>query len=315
MKPNRNSDMVPEIRHSFKDHLATRDEKTIRWADPKTITRAVEFTLSGRTLLVTGDFGVAGYQTSGPQSFESWGASHFDYWAEKCCASGTGGGREWNAELAEHRVRDIPKEMGFGKHDTLKFNESEAWFNSGTQEDWEAWLNDRGDDFELEFSDHCEIGIDIAYNVIVHVTALRMALEQLGCSIPDVHWIPQCVSFEDWGDEPCKSPVDAAERLFRDEDFSDEIWDNKHELIREGKTTINLHGCVRTTDPLEGDQQFDGYEPGSEYWKRNDQYRVVTITTSFQVGPAIDGDSKVANDGACQLDPEASSSSSETSTG
>lgn len=322
MKPPRMADMAADIEASFKNHVVTRGEKTIRFADPKTITRAVEFTLSGRALLVTGDFGVAGYQTGSPQSFEFWGNSDFDYWATKCCASSIGGGREWNADLAEHYIRSLPKALDFGPHDEKKFNEAEPWFNSGTQEDWLAWLGDCGGDFELEFSDHTEIGMDISYNVVAHATALRMALALIK-NEEKLYWIPQCVSFEDWGDDPCKSPVDAAERLFRDEDFSNEVWDNKHELIREGKTSINLHGCVRTTDPLEGDAQFDGYEPGSEYWKKNDQYRVVTITTSFQVGPAIpfpslvpaiDGETKVANQAVCQSDQEPGSSSSETST-
>jgi hypothetical protein len=276
--------MADEIVASFKNHVATMSDNTIRFADPKTITRAVEFILSGRTLLVTGDFGVAGYQTSGPETFQFWANSNFSYWADKCRASSSGSGYEWNAELAEHRIREIPKECGFSEELTATFNDEEPW-KLPDEESWIGWLKgaELDETYTFDPSDYTQIGRDVAYNVIAHATALRLALKQLSES---VHWIPDVIPIEDYEEEPQKSPQDAVEVFLRD---YEEAWDDREDLIKNGKTEVVVHGCVQTSEPLPEDEQFDGYVPGEEYWKKNGQSRTVTVSLSFEIGPVKRG--------------------------
>lgn len=86
---------------------------------------------------------------------------------------------------------------------------------------------------------------------------------------------------EQWMDDPCPKPEDAAELfLIEDEDGG---WEARHELIQEGTCRITVFGYRETNDPLPEDSQFDGYEPGCTYFAPTGEELVVEVRRMMSV--------------------------------
>jgi hypothetical protein len=86
---------------------------------------------------------------------------------------------------------------------------------------------------------------------------------------------------EQWMDDPCKSPEDAAE-LFFVEDY-DGALDHRNMLVNDGKTEITVYGYIETDALLHEDRQFDGYKPGQSYFAPTGEELTVEVRRTFKV--------------------------------
>ena len=73
-----------------------------------------------------------------------------------------------------------------------------------------------------------------------------------------------------WDDDPADTPEKATEAYINSEPS-------------EAPGVITAHGFARTNEPLEGDQQFDGYEPGCEYFKPTGETILVKVKFVYTV--------------------------------
>ncbi len=82
------------------------------------------------------------------------------------------------------------------------------------------------------------------------------------------HWMPAAFKTDEWPDNPAESPAAAAQLLLDQHHDHDDAWEAWDELQRGGSTTITLAGFISTTELIaDEDARFDGYEPGSEWFK------------------------------------------------
>lgn len=96
------------------------------------------------------------------------------------------------------------------------------------------------------------------------------------------YYKPELADFELWEVIDTETPTDCAMRFVRDGDDGT-AWDLRSDLINEGKIFISLDELEKTTDPLPEDEQFDGYEPGQEYYRKTGK----TITVSLRIAAEV----------------------------
>jgi hypothetical protein len=87
---------------------------------------------------------------------------------------------------------------------------------------------------------------------------------------------------EQWSDDPCRDPLVAAERAMTDQD-DDDAWDRRHALILYKRAFVTVYGFIETNEPLSGDAQFDGYEPGADYVKPTGETLMVVVTLNYSL--------------------------------
>jgi hypothetical protein len=80
---------------------------------------------------------------------------------------------------------------------------------------------------------------------------------------------------EAWRDDPGTDPISEAETFL--EEGEDDSWDQREELISDGKCDVVLHGYIQTSKLLDPEVAFDGYEPGQEYFEPTGETITVVI--------------------------------------
>ena len=100
----------------------------------------------------------------------------------------------------------------------------------------------------------------------------------------NLFWKPVDCSF-DALEEPLADPIAMARRYIQsmEEDDCSGLWDARYELQHEGAVTVALEGCELTTDLLPEEEQFDGYEPGGEWYRLTGETSRVKVSLSFEV--------------------------------
>lgn len=90
---------------------------------------------------------------------------------------------------------------------------------------------------------------------------------------------------EQWMDNPAESPTAAAEALIQDRD-SDQADEIRDDLLRGGSPVqFTVYGYRETSEPLEEDRQFDGYEPGCTYFASTGETLKVKVSIAYEVLP------------------------------
>jgi hypothetical protein len=80
-------------------------------------------------------------------------------------------------------------------------------------------------------------------------------------------WKPIPIDFDQW-DEPSTDPVRAAMDYLQSRTLdSPDLDDDCYDLRYDGRVIVHLEQCELTTDPMPEQGQFDGYEPGSEWYR------------------------------------------------
>lgn len=102
------------------------------------------------------------------------------------------------------------------------------------------------------------------------------------------HWMPVDVSNDEWPDNPKSTPEAAAEMFLCEVGRSnDDCWEAWDELEKMGECTIELRGFIQTKELIEDpNERFEGYEPGCEWFKANDEKRKVVVTLQYKAQEA-----------------------------
>jgi len=91
---------------------------------------------------------------------------------------------------------------------------------------------------------------------------------------------------EQWTDNPEKTPEEAARQLIENED-TDLACDIRDDLMRGGlPIEITVYGYFETNEALDPELAFDGYEPGSIYFKRTDEAITIVAEIGYRVKAA-----------------------------
>ena len=96
------------------------------------------------------------------------------------------------------------------------------------------------------------------------------------------HWSAYEKS-EDWSDDPAPTPQEAVGQLIDDKD-SDDGWHLRDEIPC-GRADVIVRGYIETNAPLPEGEQFDGYEPGQNYFAATGETLTVRVTLAFEVMP------------------------------
>lgn len=98
------------------------------------------------------------------------------------------------------------------------------------------------------------------------------------------HWIADCLTPDEWTDNPSPSPKVAAARFLEIGTDNDDCWEAWNDLEKGGTTTIAVRRWDETTEVItDPDQQFDGYEPGQPWFKKTDEVIKVMVSLEFQL--------------------------------
>jgi hypothetical protein len=99
------------------------------------------------------------------------------------------------------------------------------------------------------------------------------------------HWKPTVIPFEDLGDDPLTDPLKAAAVLLEaDRTDNDDAWEAWNDLERNGYTDVELSGFLTTTELITDEaEQFDGYEPGCEWFKATGEKMTVRVSLNSEV--------------------------------
>lgn len=100
----------------------------------------------------------------------------------------------------------------------------------------------------------------------------------------NLFWKPVDCSF-DALEEPLADPIAMTRRYVQsiEDDDCSAVWGDRYELQREGTVTVALEACELTTDLLPEEEQFDGYEPGGEWYRLTGETCRVKVSLSFEV--------------------------------
>lgn len=90
---------------------------------------------------------------------------------------------------------------------------------------------------------------------------------------------------EDCHDDPSTSPVEAAREWLTGEYAQDEAWDHRNSLMSGEDVQVTVHGWRETSDLLDPEVAFDGYEPGQSYFAPTKDKVVIRVRLDFEVQP------------------------------
>lgn len=181
----------------FKDHVAHRHDylaasnigynlQLMFWRKPGTSNYAMQYIISGRSLIIIGDTGDAVFEWGERITWDFLNGCDLHYFAEKCRASEAGTRfKHWHSQIAGHGCTKMLNEWGAGV-DTLAAvgeaitsdrREFEAWLSS-------QWNTNRGDDFirqldPEQMSALLESGDVLHPRLIGMWVGIKMACEQL----------------------------------------------------------------------------------------------------------------------------------------
>lgn len=92
---------------------------------------------------------------------------------------------------------------------------------------------------------------------------------------------------ERWRDNPDSTPEAAARSFLAigpvDDDDVWHVWDS---LQDDERVDIAVHGYIETTELIPDEaQQFDGYEPGQEWFKPTGETKTMRVSLKYEVRP------------------------------
>jgi hypothetical protein len=90
---------------------------------------------------------------------------------------------------------------------------------------------------------------------------------------------------ENWHDNPLTDPIAAAREWLTGEHSQDEAWGHRNSLMSGEDVQVTVHGWRETSDLLDPEIAFDGYEPGSSYFAPTKATVVVRVRLTFEVQP------------------------------
>lgn len=90
---------------------------------------------------------------------------------------------------------------------------------------------------------------------------------------------------EDWTDDPFAAPIAAVRDYITNDDCRDAAWDSRDEIMDGGTVTLTVHGWRETSDLLDPEVAFDGYEPGCSYFAPTKDTVKVRVRLDFEVQP------------------------------
>jgi hypothetical protein len=90
---------------------------------------------------------------------------------------------------------------------------------------------------------------------------------------------------EHWHDDPATDPIMAARDFITGEAAQDDAWDQRSELMDGDAVTLTVHGWRETSDLLDPEVAFDGYEPGCSYFAPTRDTVKVRVQLAFEVQP------------------------------
>ena len=90
---------------------------------------------------------------------------------------------------------------------------------------------------------------------------------------------------ENWHDDPVTTPLAAVREWLTGEYAQDEAWDHRNSLMSGEDIDVGVHGWRETSDLLDPEVAFDGYEPGRSYFAPTLETVRVRVRLEYEVQP------------------------------
>lgn len=98
------------------------------------------------------------------------------------------------------------------------------------------------------------------------------------------HWMADCLSPDEWKDDPALTPEAAARHFLEGNSDNDEHWHVWDDLQKDGVTAVVVRRFEETTELIaDPEEQFDGYEAGQPWYKKTEEVVEVMATLQFQI--------------------------------